>query len=289
MSEILQNAAHDFRLLPREAVSSPTAKVVSRAGVTLEEPSATPDAVATTVASATAADVLVLASTAGVLRGRVYRITGVWGEALAEVSRVDGSTVHLVDPLPAAPSAGDLFVGAEVAVTVSATGTGQLGEAYRLIVTEGSNQVVATFDVARTPFVPPLTARDVRTYVVRLWPGETAKAADDAWMQRIADQANEELRARLRAAQRYVYRCWDHALFRAPAMLAARLILADEHALIPRNQDPTEYIRGLRFELNDAVARLIAGTDATARYDGDDDGVVTDDEVAEARIIRVHR
>ena len=96
-----QGAAVVVRFTPPTPWASPTSKVVSPSGATLETPSPVVDSVSTTVASGSnTRSAFVVASASGIARGAVYQLTDpAWGAVSFEVAKIEGSTVHVIEPM----------------------------------------------------------------------------------------------------------------------------------------------------------------------------------------------
>lgn len=273
LSDVRQGAAVTFTVQPPSLWSSPTATVLSPSGATVEAPTPSVDTAATTVASdsGNTRSRIRLTDATGFARGRLYRITdATWGEAYAQASAVDGDWLELVEPLPAIPDSGSAVRGIDITVPVSAINT--RGRGYRLVVTQGNDERIATFAVVRHPFRNPVDARRVRRHLSQFWPSDPL-LSDEQELQNIADEAGRALRGRLAEESRYPDLFFDGDAFEEAGHVAMELALArrNRHA----GEDKDNAVRSREFELRDRVAGVVrAGT----IYDGDDDGVVDDGE-----------
>jgi|GEM_PF-2977646 len=288
MAEVRKGANATLIVEPDTVFTDPAATVSDRSGASLGTPTPTRDTVDTTVASATDATSMTLDTGDGVTPGRRYLVTSDEWSAVARVRAAVGTSVHLSDPLPGAPAAGATFKGLDISVPLSGAMTETLSEANLVVVQDGgsSAQAVAVYDVANHPYEPPVTAADVRAHVVRAAPGDP-RLADTVWQAEIADDCNNRLRSRLKAAKRYLARYWDPLAFREPGLLMLRLVLAEEYGYFARaSGDTSEHIRALRFELSDRIGDVIKSTEP---YDADNDGKISDKEAAGAFSISVSR
>lgn len=278
--DIQRGKSKAVTLLPASRMTSPTAVIYDRLGdvvVPAASLTATPSAVSTTVVDdvANSRSSIELASVVGIAQGlHVEVVMDGWGTVVTEVATVAGSVVHLIDPLPAVPSAGAVVRGLDVAVTIPSTATADLGLGYVLEVTEGDESVRLMFAVVVYPSAQPCTARHVRDKVSRGYPGESGR--NEAWYQRVANACNLQLRARLLGSGKYLSHFWDPTSVAAavPAMLT--LVLAEQFGLResgPARDDGTsDPIR----DANLAMSRLVTSAQP---YDHDGDGKIetTDD------------
>ena len=270
-------------LLPESRMTSPTAVIYDRLSnvvVPASSLTATPSAVATTVAdsSANSRSSIELASVVGVYQGlRVEVIMDGWGTVVTEVATVAGSVVHLIDPLPAVPTVGSVVRGLDVAVTIPTTATGTKDLGYVLEVSEGDQSVRLMFAVVQYPFSGPCTARHVRDKVARGYPGESSR--NEAWYSRVAAATNLQIRARLLGSGKYISHYWDPDSLAAvvPAMLT--LTLAEQFGLResgPARDDGTsDPIR----DANLAMSRLLVSAQP---YNAEGDGKITPEDAYRA-------
>lgn len=270
--DIQQNGSHSFTFHPPDLWAGATSTVYDPAGAVLESPSPSLDAVDTTVSSATTRDAFVIADATGVTRGHVYRITDPsWGDAFAEVSAVDGTTIKLTAPLPGIPDNGSAVRGVSqvVAITSASTAVRDLG--FRVVLKLAGREIGSMFNVVRHPFENPVTARTVREYVSQWWPSDPL-LDDEEGMANLAERAGQMLRGRLMSIGMYPHQYVDPEVFVEPGRVCMRSILADENR-IPSGADPIEYHRSLQFDLRDLVANV---KHSLTPFDDNDDGDTTD-------------
>lgn len=288
--DIQRGKSRAVTLLPEVRMTAPSAVIYDRQG-TVVVPStslaATPSAVSTVVESSTSnsRSSVELDSVTGITPGLHLELTMPgWGTVVSEVATVQGSVVHLIDPLPAVPEAATVVRGLDVAVTIPTTATGTLGTGYVLEVSEGERSVRLMFCVVRYPFVGPCTSRHVRDKVARGYPGESGR--NEAWFARVATAVNLQIRARLLSSGRYISHYWDPDSIAAvvPAMLA--LTLAEQFGLRESGPARDDTINDPIRDANMAMSRLITSAQP---YDHDGDGVVTDDDAIEAWSVRFER
>ncbi len=272
-TDVQQGKTYIFTFNPSDLWAASAAAVYDPAGSLLETPTPALDAVDTTIASATSPDVFEITSATGVERGNIYRITDpTWGDAFAEVSSVDGTTITLTAPLPAVPDATSVVRGITqtVAITSASTGTRGLGFRAALQSADGREMQIL-FNVVRHPFDNPLRARDVREYVSHFFPSDPI-LADEQALSGIAQRAGQMLRGRLSTIGLYPHQYIDQEAFLEPARACMRTVLA-EFNRIPGGADPVEYTRSIQFDLRDLIAGIKM---SLSPRDDDDDGAVDD-------------
>lgn len=270
--DIQENGTYTFKFHPREVWTGATAQVLNSKGTVVESPSPSPSSVNTTVASASARDTFTITSAAGLSRGDVVLITdATFGDALAEVSAVDGTTVRLTSPLAAIPDNGSTVKGVTqtVAITSASTGTRDLGS--RVVLKYSGQEIGQMFNVVRHPFANPIDARIVREYVAQWWPSDPILEDEEA-LENIADRAGQMLRGRLMTIGMYPHQYVDQEAFFEPARCCMRAILAEENR-IPSGADPIEYNRSMQFDLRDLIANI---KHSLQPFDDNDDGDTTD-------------
>lgn len=281
--DVAQGKAYTFRLRPKDPMVSPAAVVLSRAGKTLETPTATPDPASTSVASASDESTFTVASAGALARGRLYRFAHtVFGVADREVAIVDGTTVRLLEPLPEVPPVGTTMVGLEVVVGITSASTSALALWNKVVVSAGDAEVVEVFNVVTHPYRGPVEARHVREYLSRVWQGEQPS---EAWCGRIARTTNDRIRGRLLEAAEYVSAYWDPGALEEIGALQMRLVLA-ENGFGSKGRDPESYLQGLQFDLRDRMGGLMRG--ATPQ-DANADGSIDDDEAQGFRVVELRR
>lgn len=287
--DIQKGKTKALRFVPDAPMSAPTASVQTRAGVVLETPTATAHALSTTVA--TDADnsptYLKLTSVAGLAAGNVVLVTDqTFGTAQAVVAGVSGSYVTFVTPFPATPDAGSTLVVLDVTLTVGTTSTAALAMDNIVIVSAGQEEVTELFNVVTHVYRGPLTARDVRDHIARLYAGEYAGATvgddDYQWHAMVADEVNGNLRGRLLESSAYVSRYWDPDTLNEAARIMLRLVLADK-GYWTGDGDREDQLRSLRLELKERIGGILKSGYA---YDADASGDIDDDEVDGSTTIR---
>jgi len=277
--DIVKGQARTLVFRPESILSAPVAKVLDSKGSSLETPSPTVDSVSTTVASSVSNTVSTfeIASAVGVARGVEYQISDPsFGEAISEVSSIDGTTVTLTEPLPAVPDSGSTFKGIEVSVAVTSASTGSLEMGRRVVLTDASAgvELVQVFNVTRHPWQAPMNSRKVRHYVAQWWPSDPL-IGDEEQLTNIADASNRLLRGRLLEVAMYAHLLWDPDSLEEAGQLSMMIHLA-EHNRIPGNADPIEYRRSLRFDLRDRVGGLSKSAHV---YDANDDDALDQEEL----------
>lgn len=274
-TDVQKGKAVTFRVRPPSLWSGPSGSVLSPAGESLETPSPSVDSASTTVASASAPDVMTLTDATGFARGRVYRFTGDWGYAYAELAQVDGNDIELVEPLPTTPTAGDAVEGVEITIAVSSTSTATLGMGYRAIVTDTSGAEESVyFNVVLHPWQSPLEPRHVRAHLARWWPSDDL-LEDEEECQNIADKAGRLLRGRLLGTGSYPHLFFDPDSLEEAGDVALELVLARRGFVPPGTPDPGEYKREIDLELKERVQDIAKSAHP---YDEDDDDELDDDE-----------
>jgi len=270
--DIQQSAAWTFTLSPPDLWTGATAKVYDPKGALLESPTPSASAVNTTVASATQRDQFVITDATGVTRGEIYRITDPsWGDAFAEVSAADGTTIKLTAPLPGIPDATATVRGISQTVAITSTATATRGIGLRVLLKYSGQELAQMFNVVRHPFNNPLSARIVREYVAQWWPSDPLLDDEEA-MGSVADRGGQMLRGRLMTIGMYPHQYVDPEAFVEPARVCMRSILADENR-IPGGADPIEYHRSLQFDLRDLIANI---KHSLQPHDDNDDDDTTD-------------
>jgi hypothetical protein len=274
--ELRSGQGGTFRFRPATRWGSVTGLVKKRDGTTVEEPTPTVDTVDTTIATYASAtgDQIKVDDATGIERGVVYLVTdNQWGEALVEVSSVDGQVLTLAEPLPATPEASSTFQGLEVSMDVAAISDRDV--AYRAIVRgpEAGQEEVARFDVVYQPWSDPLRAQDVRRYLARIYPNDPI-LQDEERMSDVAQKACDHVRTRLRGSDRYAHRYFDSSDLMEPCEAAMRRELALK-GLLPGNVDPAEYIRSMEFDIRDRIGDILR---SSIPYDADDSGSLDSSE-----------
>lgn len=270
--DIQEGSAWTFTFDTPELWAGATAQVFNASGDLLESPSPAASSVDTTVASATRRDQFVITSATGVTRGHVYIINDpTFGDALAEVSAVDGTTIRLTAPLPAIPDGGSTVKGVTQTVTITTASTTIRDLGSRVVLKYAGQQLSQAFNVVRHPFQNPVTPRTVREYVSQWWPSDPLIDDEEA-LENIADRAGQMLRGRLMTIGMYPHQYVDPESFIEPARCCMRSVLADENR-IPSGADPLEYHRSMQFDLRDLIANI---KHSLQPLDDNDDGDTTD-------------
>lgn len=270
-------------------MSTPTCSIQTRTGTVLETPTATAHTLSTTVATdaLNSPTYLKLASVTSLAVGDTVRIAdSTFGTAQAVVAEVSGLYVRFIEPFPATPSDGSVVVGLDVAVTIGTASTATLAMDNIVIVSAGQEEVTELFNVVAHVYRGPLTARDVRDHIARLYAGEYAGATvgDDnyQWHARVAAEVNGNLRGRLLESSAYTSRYWDPDTLSEAARIMLRLVLADK-GYWTGDGDREDQLRSLRIELKERIGGILKGGHA---YDADGDGEIGDDEVDGSTTIR---
>jgi hypothetical protein len=281
-TEIRKSTAATILFTTDSVWSSITGEVLSRTGSVLATPTPVANAADTTVASATDSSQFVLDSATAVFAGLSYLVTDDGWSQVVKVATVDGTTVTLVDPLPATPSVGATFKGGvSVALTVPAANTGTIGANYRarIYTTTNAQEQVEVFHVVYHIFAPAITQAELASLVSETWPSAEFGAVE---LGQIADQASARVSRALIASGRRPYLFGDKDAFKGAGKVAGRLELID-YGLIGPGWDPEDYERYYRSrfdrEMGDAMASL------TAIDDDNDDSLA--DEAGAVRVARM--
>lgn len=226
----------------------------------------------TTVQSGTTATALVLASVAGLSRGKHIKVTSDGVDYVTEVARVDGTAVHLTAALPVVPDTGSTVKALDMSATVTAPGSALVGSGLRLtwVYDDGTTTRRAGYpaSVVRWPWVPPVTAEDVRELLAASF--NTTRS--ESFCQRVADKVADRIRAAVINTGR---RPWLHVsgeVFRPVAEVGIRLALAEEGLAL--GGQVMEAVREYRFAFQDGLASTLTG----AQYDKDQDGTLSESE-----------
>ena len=134
--DIKQDQSRALEIATDGSWTSPTCEVLDPDGAVKATPSATLDSTSTTVSSAASSYQLTLASTAGFVVGRWYKVTTDGVSSLFRVVRISGSDVTIAPALAITPEASDAVAGVTVSVTVPASATADLGTGYQVILSE---------------------------------------------------------------------------------------------------------------------------------------------------------
>lgn len=283
--DIQQGKTRTLRLVPQAPMSGPTCRIVDRKGEELATPVATAHSGSAVVDAATDERTFILTTGTGFAIGDHILVSDVlWGDAVAVISSLDGESVRTVEPLPMLPRTGaTTVVGLDVTVVVPTDATATLGLDFMVIVEAGQEELTELFNVVAHPFRGPVTARQVRDYMSRLFQGEQTE--DETWYGRIATECNTRIRGRLLASDAYVSRYWDpDALVEIGANML-QLVLAG-YGYYSSDSTREDYMRSLRIELKERFADVLKGS---TPYDGDGDGTIDDDEVQASTTIRGSR
>ena len=287
--DIQQGKTKALRLVPAAPMSSPTCSIQTRRGVVLATPTPTAHSLSTTVATdaLNSATYVKLTSTTGLVVGDTLQVSDTtFGVAASVVAEVTGLYVRFIEPLPATPDDGSAVVGLDVSVTVPTDATATLSMDNIVIVTAGQEEVTELFNVVTHVYRGPLTARDVRDHIARLYAGEYAGATvgdnDWQWHQRVAAEVNGNLRGRLLESAAFISRYWDPDTLAESARIMLRLVLADK-GYWTGDGDREDQLRSLRIELKERIGGMLKGGQA---YDANNDGEIDDDETDGSTTIR---
>ena len=277
-----------LRLTPPETgrPSSASCSLYTPAGALIGTASVTVDAVSTTVsANASEGDLsLTLTSVASVAVRGVYQVTCDDGERLTvRVRAIRGSVVDLYAPLPRDVDSTSTFYGTSMTAPVSAARATPLGDGYeaRWEYTADSVALYATtrYSVVRSVWPAYLgTVAGLRDYAGRLLTPEREASYErgSAYLgelERASRSVRLDLISRGRTPSRFrTFANFDDVVYQRVLLDLAEsgMVYAEAFA-----GDPLSYIQ-LQRERYDRM--LTQALTATADYDSDEDGVVSDAE-----------
>jgi hypothetical protein len=278
--DVQKDRSKTVTLYPEEPMASPVATLYDRDGTAVDVTlTATASAVSTTVATyaSMARQLVKVASLTGIAAGVRVRVTSAeFGTAVATVSAVtdvSAKLVRFVDPLPAIPVNGDVVVGLDVVVPLPAFDDVYMGYVLEVASSGVEETIREEINVVRFPFRGPVTAQAVRAVVARGWAGEFSK--DEQKHRQIAQESNEQIRARLMGSGVYASRYWSPSALAPVVAPMIKLVLAEQHGLREGGADREGYLTSLRFEVRDRLADVIKGAQP---YDADGDGALSDVE-----------
>lgn len=286
-TDVLQNSTPSLWADPTTRWASATCKVLAASGSVLEEPSASVDSTSTTVASATNPYTLTLTSGTGVQAGVPYLLTdAVFGARIVVPSTVNGAAVVLSDSLPATPTAGATWQGVRVTATLTTTSTAALGEQLRAVFEGASGeQATAWFSVVRQVLPPAATERDVRAILSHGY-SSAGLVKNAQRLREVASMASQLVRDRLRRMAVWPHLVGDPAPLAEAGRYATRLVLAEEHGLVPANRDPDGYVGHLRARLAESLTNIVH---ALGGIDDDNDGDFDNEVAGVAASVKVRR
>ena len=273
--DIKQDQSRALEIATDGSWTSPTCEVLDPDGAVKATPSATLDSTSTTVSSAASSYQLTLASTAGFVVGRWYKVTTDGVSSLFRVVRISGSDVTIAPALAITPEASDAVAGVTVSVTVPASATADLGTGYQVILSEDGLEERVVFNVVLRLFIDAVRAHHIRQMVVNFWPSyELSELEYDDLAQAVQDEMRDELVATGRYAHIYA----DPNIFKTLGLSIGRRLLAVRHSLYPPDaEDRQLYLEDLERERQRYIGRIIGSLQAA---DADDDGDIDTDSNA---------
>ena len=265
--DIKQNQSRALEIATDGSWTSPTCEVLGPDGSVKSTPSATLDATSTTVASASSSYQLTLASAAGFVVGRWYKVTTDGVTSLFRVVRISGNDVTIAPALAITPEASDAVAGVTVSVTVPAAATAELGTGYQVILSEDGLEERVVYNVVLRLFIDAVRAHHIRQMVVNFWPSyELSELEYDDLAQAVQDEMRDELVA----TGRYAHISADPNIFKTLGLSIGRRLLAVRHSLYPPDaEDRQLYLEDLERERQRYIGRIVGSLQAV---DSDDDG-----------------
>ena len=191
-------------------------------------------------------------------------------DMVAEIVRVDGSSLHLMAALSHEPSAGATVKKLDMTATISGLAEADIGPNWRIqweITTPSNRRGSDVAHVVRWLWDQPIRAADVEQHVAYAF---TSVQRPAGYYARIARLANDRVRQTIEATGKRPHLYGDAGLFHDSAMVWARYQLARE-GLVPRGSNPGLYQEQLRAEFNDEMRSILA---SLAYYAADDDGAI---------------
>lgn len=273
--DIKQNQSKSLEIATDGSWTSPTCEVLGPDGAVKSSPSATLDTTATTVASASSSYQLTLTSSSGFAVGRWYKVTTDGVLSLFRVVRISGNDVTIAPALAITPEAGDAVAGVTVSVTVPAAATSELGTGYQVIISEDGLEERVVYNVVLRLFIDAVRAHHIRQMVVNFWPSYELSELE---YEDLAEAIQDEMRDELVATGRYAHIYADPNIFKTLGLSIGRRLLAIRHSLYPPDaEDRQLYLEDLERERQRYIGRIVGSLQAA---DGNDDGVIDDDDLA---------
>lgn len=251
-------------------------------GSSLATPTVTVSTISTTVGTGTSTSEFTVASAAGISSETYLQITTDGLAHVAQVERVDGTTIYLLDPLPLTPEASDAVVGIEMTFPLTATDTGTRGRGYRAeLSTTAGNFEILTFDVVRYPWTAPLSIQEIYSYIQAHFPGDDRLT----WpmCSRLRRDLSRSMRRRYLEMSKYADLVVRRELYKdaAEALLAA--MLAERFGLTPIGWDPPDYAQWRRDQYEQEFGRV---THSLAEYDAAEDNDVAASRPTTVQVMR---
>jgi hypothetical protein len=247
--------------------TSATVTLRDSAGATVSSPTVTVPSLSTTVTAATTT-ALTLASVTGLSVGKHLAVVSDGVTYVVEVSRLDGSVVHLTSALPLVVATGATAKLLDMTATIAAPGSAKLGSGLRLewVYSDGTTTLRQGIPcaVVRGPWQPIVSAADVRQHMADVYQDSRRS---DSWCERIAARANEQIKGALAAVQRRPYLYASEQKFREAALRAMRYELAIDSICL--GGQVFEAQRESRFAMSDELSRVLT---SLAEYDADNTG-----------------
>lgn len=263
--------------------SSPTVAIVDPSGVELDTPTATADAVNTTLsaAAAVAATTVTLTSVTGVTARNHYVLAGSDGEReWVRVRSVNTSTrvVTLYEPLANDYASGASFYGTTLSCTVDADYAADIDEGYEARwswTADGESQTgITRYDVVRTAWPQTLTTlRELVSYAGGILGRDLQRGGDADWddlLEHATDRVLQDVRGRGRDPSRFrAVEPWKRVVHEA-----VLLHLAETADIIPAayRDNPSEWAQQRRSKYEETLGTVLA---AAKDYDENQSGVVS--------------
>lgn len=248
-------------LLPTSA----TCELVSPAGAAAQSPTVTLPSFSTTTAAGSTATALVLTSVSGLVVGELVRVVSDGVVGVREVTRIDGTTVHLAQALVAAPDTGSAVAALTCRATITAPGSSAVGADWRIrwTLTDAAGRVersAVPAMVVRWPWPSEFpTHRDVQEQLTNL--GQRPR--DEAFLRMIAQRAGDAVRSEIIASGARPSMWLATEVWRPALIAAIRYELANVG--IHLGGDSYTAMRELRFAFGDQVAKTMNAAQARDR------------------------
>tara|TARA_R110000824_G_scaffold11125_2_gene48371 strand:+ start:575 stop:1492 length:918 start_codon:yes stop_codon:yes gene_type:complete len=183
------------------------------------------------------------------------------------VDEVDGVNVYFESAPPGTLTTGTLIYGLGLNASVTAAGTADRGQWYRLEWTiTGADATVSVLrevaHVVRTQFADPIdpAGTEVKRYVAANWPG-MAQSKTAGWFRSIAYRANARVRTLIQSNGDFPYLIGSPDVFvdSGAGLSAVRIELAHQ-SLVPGDYEIASYVELTTGELLRAVREAMANT-----------------------------
>ena len=278
--------------------SSATCAIYTPAGTSIATPTATVDTVNTTVAAnaSEGATSLTLTSATGVTARRHYVVVCDDGERLTvRVRAIRASVVDLYQPLPRDVDATSLFYGTRITAPVTSAQATPIGDGYeaRWVYTVDGvvTRVNTRWSVTRSVWPDAIgTVAGLRDYAGRLLtPERESNHARNAGYLDEMERATRGLKSALIQRGRVPARFRSYAAFEDVTYQRVLLDMAEEGTVFPEvyASAPEQWLTVCRERYERMLTEAMA---ATADYDSDEDGAVSESEAeATPRYARLSR